>query len=443
MPALRGIGLFGGAQVVALIAGLLLQITVARALSPIDYGRFVISQSILQAALILLMSGVPGALRQFVSAMPGALRLAWRRLWLVQVPVAAASALGLAVAAPVLCRFLNDPQLSPVLSVTALELALKAGVLEPCWYLLNALSRHRLQAVLIAGHSVLRFLCVAWVLWLSPGLVEGVGGLLLSAVVSLLLVVPILTHIISRSRTRSDRSVGRDLSRHLRRWMGLAPIGDALNYLLIPANIWLLKAMSEDQSLVGVYGGCYMLAQAIFPFGLVLSRACFAQVAQATAAGHPHEAGTLVWQVFRVSFVATALGTAIALLIGDKIVACLYGSSFRGSGSLLGLLCLGMAAMAVQCFLCDMLSAARRLRIRLALLLLITAASIPTTTYLARAHGAIGAAWALAFTGVFAVTAASVAFHCAIGSAIPRPFFPQSGPCGAPFVNPARAGLSS
>jgi O-antigen/teichoic acid export membrane protein len=218
----------------------------------------------------------------------------------------------------------------------------------------------------------------------------------------------------------------------------MAPIGDALNYLLIPVNIWLLKAMSADQSLVGVYAACYTLAQAILPFGLVLSRACFAEVARATAAGHPDEARMLVWQVLRACFVATALGTPIALFFGDKIVACLYGSSFRGSGSLLGLLCFGMAAMAVQCFLCDMLSAAHRLRIRLALLLLFTAASIPTTAYLAKTSGTVGVAWALAFTGISAVTATSVAFHYALGSAISRPLFPQSGTAGAAFVNPGQ-----
>ncbi|HID75450.1 MAG TPA: hypothetical protein EYP56_05570 [Planctomycetaceae bacterium] len=421
----HGVALFGAGQAVALASGLIVQVIVGRALGPADYGRFVIVHSIGLAALTVLMGGAPGALRQYISVSPRALRLAWQQVWVLQMPIAAGFALILTVSAPLVCHALDEPRLFPGLSVVAIELTVRAGALEPCWYLLNGLGCHRMQAVLMSGYSVLRPVCVACLLWLSPSVVGALAGLFVAAAVSLLLALPILARMALHSPPMDDESVRGGLRLHVARWVHLGPVADAFNYLLVPANLWLLKALSEEASHFAVYSACYILAQAILPFGLVLSRAYFAHVAGAYAAGRVRQARVWAWRVVRISMIATVLGTVVALAAGDHIVGQLWGSSFRGSGVLLGLLCLGTAAIGVHRFLCDMLAAVGRLKIRLALCVAIAAATVPATAFMAKIGGASGAAWALAMTGSVAVAASAITFHFAARSTGPERALPQ------------------
>jgi len=412
---LRGVSLFGLAQVAALVAGLVLQAVVARALAVGDYGRFVVAHSVSVAALMLLMSAVPNALRRLVSVDCGNLRSAWRAVWLVQLPISVLFAVILCCLAPLVARAMNDLLLTPALVIIAAELGVKAGLLEPGWHLLNGLGRHMLQACLMTGHSMLRVVCVICVLQVSVGLVESVAGLLLSAAVSATIAVPIVQRLAKNMPGDPYGGLGRELLR----WAKLAPGVDALNYLLVAANLWMLKAMTVDPSLVGTYAACYMLTQTILPFSLVLSRGCFASFAGAVSKDEMQDASRLLSQVARLAALATGWGGVLAILHGEAIVSLVYGVRFAAPGMLLALLGLGMAGMGMLWFFCEMLGAAGRLKDRLGLMMGVSAASIAVTALLARTWGPWGAGWALVITGSSGTLAASVLLRSLVGAFLP------------------------
>lgn len=58
---------FSIGQFLSLIAGLMLQVIVARQLLPADYGRFVIANTVLLALTLALVSAVPKAIARVVS----------------------------------------------------------------------------------------------------------------------------------------------------------------------------------------------------------------------------------------------------------------------------------------------------------------------------------------------------------------------------------------
>lgn len=415
----RSASWFGMAQAVAVLAGLALQLLVARTLSPADYGRFVLAHSVLLAALVLTAGAVPNALRRLVSLDGGLVHTALRAVATWQVPIALLAGAALGVAAAPVARVLGDEPLHAALLIVAAELTVRAGLVEPCWHVLNGAGRHATQALLIGSHGLLRLACVAAMLSLMPSLGGALAALLLSALASAALALPILLHLAWTSpRPAGDVAIAGEL----RRWLRLAPGADLLYYLLIAGNLWILKAVAADAAEVGVYAACYMLAQGLLPAGMVLSRTCFSRVAQLAGRGEGPQAAWLVGQVLRLVVPAGVLGVVVAFACGEWIVERLFGTEYAGTGLLLGLTVCGTGCLALHWFLGEMLAAANRLRARLGVLAGVAAFSLPVTLLCARSGGPRGAAAALLMTGAVGVVAAACALRRALG-----PFFPRPG----------------
>jgi len=242
MMPLKGIGGFGIAQIVVLATGLTLQTLTARWLSTSDYARFAMAHSVSCASAILLMSGIPNGLRRLLSASPSMLPAAWRSILYVQFPLTGVFAAVLVALAPLASSAADDPQLAIALRVVAGELLLRAGIVEPCWGILNGLGYHKLQASLIATHSLLRCLCVSCMLCWNPVLFNAVMCVMIGALISVVLVALIMRRL-SRGLVAEAGGVPAGL---MMRWLTLSPVADAIGYLLVAGNL----AFDGDKSLV-------------------------------------------------------------------------------------------------------------------------------------------------------------------------------------------------
>lgn len=418
---------FALAQATALAAGFFMQVLVARTLSVPDYGRFVMLHSASLGAIMLLTSAIPPALKYSVSVTPTAARTAWRIVWRGQLPVALASSVVLAVLAPCLCHAVGDPRLLPALWIATAEVAAKAGIVEPCWHLLNGAGWHRWQAALMTGHSLLRALCVACAVAVDPRLEAAASGLLLSAVLSLAVAMAAIARLLSGSPSTPDGPAHLAMHGHVRRWIRFAPLADAVTYGLAAWNVWWLRAITAEEAVVGRYAACYVLAQAIVPLGLALSRAYFAPFAQAIAGSRTEQAAELLCRAVRVSAVAAGLGIGVAFLRGDMLLSAVYGSRFAGSGPLLGLLSLGMAGMAAHLFVSEMMGAAGLVGTRLLVAVGVAAVSIPATVLLTWAMGAHGAAWGLVVAGAAAMSGSAIAVARHVRPRLPAPTLARVG----------------
>lgn len=297
----------------------------------------------------------------------------------------------------------------------AIELSLKAGWLEPSWHVLNGLGRHRLQATLIASHSLLRLLCVGGGLWAWNTLPSALMGLIVATGVSSLLVA-----VVSDDRERSGIVTATDtgLRELLLPWLRFSLLVDALNQVLAFAGLWMLTGVTAD-SPMGGYAACQMLVQPLLPLGLVLSRAAFAPFARAIADSRGPDAAHILAECTRWAALFIGLGFLVAQQHGRFLLALLFGHQLASEGDLLGRLFLGMSGIAITCFFCDMMAAGYWLRRRCQVMVGVACVSLPVVYMLVRWSGATGAASGTLITGMLGVLIAGGVLSRVVGAFVP------------------------
>jgi len=391
----RSTRLFAASQTWLLVVGFALQVLVSRSLGAADYGRLVVVQMIGLALMTLVMSVVPNALRRAVSLHPASLGYACRMVGSRQFPLAVLLGGGLWMAAPALAGVFHDESLSPGLRWLALDVALKGGLLEPGWQLLNGAQRHGTQSVLMAAHGLWRLVGVASALTFQPTLDGAFLGLLTSSVVSSSCVLLCL----KRACRRIVVDEGHTPDIGLWRWMQFATVADVLNQLLASTSLWLLKGFSTDEGSFGAYAACHMLVQPVLPCGLILSRSIFAAIARIVDIDRVLSLNMLRRSTER-AVVLAALGIVLAQSRGSSIVTVVYGAGLSECGPLLGMMSAGMAGLALMWFFCEMLGAGNWLSARLAAVVGTTLVALPLAVMLIRAWGAAGAGIASMLVGI-------------------------------------------
>ena len=430
------VAVFASGQFLSLVAGLGLQVIVARSLLPADYGSFVIANTVLLALTLGLVSAIPKALGRIVSVDHRQLRPAGRTILGLQFPICCTVALLLWAVAGWDAGFLTDARLQLALQFIVIELVLRAGLLEPAWSLLNGLRYHRTQATLMLAHSLFRLTCVGLFLTSGTELNSGteltgcILALAAASVMSLLVVVPVLARVrrvadpsprlspLKRGEgvtTHSPLQTGEGVknaapfsegqgvqqtSWQLARWLRWAPLAEILNYLVVASNLWFLKWISHDPVGIGLYAACFMLAQATMPFGIAVSRGLFATWANLFYEQRLQDAAVLLRSVLRSLFVVASGATTVAFVAGAAVVELFYGSDYQNSGVLTGLLFTGTLGIALVWLLGDVLSAAQKLRTRLVFMIALGVIAAASCAVLIPAYGTTGAAGALMLTGI-------------------------------------------
>ncbi len=429
--------MFAVAQGFSLCAGLGLQVLVARRLTTDDFGRFAIAGTVVLALTLGLVSAIPKALARVVSIDRSLLPIAWRRVWMIQMPVSLLVAMTLATVSIGGLRYWSDDLLGIALAVVALELVFRAGVLEPGWGLLNGVRRYRTQAGLMLLHSVLRVVFVGIAIVWGAGLNGCLLALAGNAVLSTLILVAVVGALCHESRgvgTGVDERASKSslLSQaELVRWVRWAPAAEVLNYVVVASNLWLVKVFLDDASGVGVYAACFSLAAAVMPFGIAVSRGTFASFAAMINDKNTDQASILLQQVLRGMFIVGSCGVCTAFVLGTSIVAALFGIPYRPDGHLLGMLVTGTYGIALVWMLGDVFNAAGALRTRLAVMIGLTAFSIGSVATLAPIGGSMGAALALMLTGIVGTAAMLAAVVRFLPGCIPAMTFARCSVAGA------------
>lgn len=397
LAMIRGSRWFAAAQAVVLLSGFVLQVTVGRLLSSADYGRFVVVHSVGLVLVTVLMSVVPNAVRQTVSVNPGMTTFARRMIWRVQWPLAFVVAATLALLSRVFGTWFKDAELGVAFRWLAIDLTLKAGLLEPSWYLLNGLGHHRRQAVLIAGHGFFRLLFVVSALLQWGTLESALIGLIVATVLSSCLAVVGL-----RSQTQEVDSAlltSESLRRLVTPWLKFSLLVDVLNPVLAFVSLWVLKSMQDDFQ-TGAYAACQMLVQPLLPLGLVLSRAAFSPFARAVAESRREAATLILTRCFRWAALFVGLGYVVTQQSGSFLLSLIYGAPLASEGRHLGTLFLGMSGLAMTSFCCEMMAAGYWLSARCRVICGLTLFALPLSIVLVRIEGSSGAASATLLTGI-------------------------------------------
>ena len=394
------------AQVVVLAAGLALQSTAAKGMSAADYARFALTHTVILAAAHLLCGTLPRAFARQVSLEPASLPSTWRLVFSLQLPASAVFALVLWTCGGRISGLLQDRQMVPLISLAALVIVVYSGMLEPAWHLLNGLRKHRLQATLMGTHAVLRYAAVYLVLCRRGSATWAVSGLLIAALTSTLIVVPILTSLVWHT---PPCGAAKGLkAAEIWNWIRFAPAVDLANYVLIVFNLALVKACVDDADAVAVYAACFVLAQANLPICRSVSRGFFSHLAAASHAGNEGECRRLLTTVSRILVIGLSLELAVAIRVGEPFVEWFSGMPLPHCGLPVTLM-LGAGLFGSAYVFSELLASAGRLRLRLLAAALYGVVGLGLNCALAPAYGVRGSAAAFLTSGLLALGAVAIA----------------------------------
>jgi O-antigen/teichoic acid export membrane protein len=421
------IATLGGAQVVGLAAGLLTQLLAGRALSPSEYSSFATANLISLFSLVLLIGGVPLALRRLVSLHPERFGMAVGLLLRLQLPLGVAAGAAVAGARQPLAELFNAPALAPLFVVLAIEITIRAGFLEPCNHLLNGAGLFGAQAVVTAVYSAGRLLFIAVLLALGTGLSGAVAGLALAALIASTLATTIVAR---QGPIVFVPPATVNWSQDILHWIKYSCGYEVFSFLLVAMNLWIVKVMHPDDPQLGLYAAGTMISRASFPLAQALTGGTFAWIATAHAEGELGRVSEMLGQLSSALAVFVVPATLLAFLYGAELLEAACGPGYGGSSFLCGLLFAGTGLAATNLCLGEVLGASNRLTARLSVTVLVFVLDLPMTIVLTKFAGLEGSAWALlAGQGVLAVTLAALVRN-AVGAFVPWRFFGMIAPAG-------------
>jgi O-antigen/teichoic acid export membrane protein len=405
----------GGTQAVALLSTFLIHMLAARTLTASDYGSFALCWLLSTGCQVLLVGGIPYALRRAVSVDPPTRRLIRRYVLLGQLPISLAVALALAAGARPLAEFVGEPELVLALALLGGEILFHTGLVDPCLQILNGARADRLYTALAVGYHLARLVLTASFLQAPGGITGGMLGLLLAAGLGAAFALPTLwlfpTHGRPSRRAREARGVAA--------WMKTGYAHELFNFLTGAVNLWLVQLCVEERQFVGLYSVCTMLSRAALALAAVLVGASFAPLACAFRDGNRHQARVIIRTGVQAAVLLLLPAGAIIFCYGDRLLGLLCGSAYRNSGGLLLVLLAGFSLLTLCSFLAEVLGAAGRLGLRLAVAAGLAEVVTVVSTAFLFLLGPRATAWALPLAGCVGVLVLGYAVCYLVGPCVP------------------------
>ncbi len=404
----------GATQAVAVLSNFLIHVLAARSLPATVYGSFALCALLGGGCQVLLLGGIPYALRRAVSVDPAAGAFALRYVLLGQIPISLTAALAVAAAAPALARLLADPELTAALVLVGAEVLFRTGLIDPCLQVLNGARADRLQALLAIGYHVARLVLAAVCLDAFGGLTGGVLGLAIAAALGAALSLPILWLLPSRGPV-SAAGPALDLAA----WMKTGYAHELCMFLAGAVNLWLVQFLVREREFVGVYAACTMLSRSALTLATVLIGAAFAPLARAFHDGDREGARAIVGHGCRTAVVVLLPAAAVILCYGGPLLAILCGPAYRGAGGAFVVLFSGFGLLGVCSCLTEVLGAAGRRHFRLAVAAGLAGGVGGGSAVLLGLFGPGTVAWAVPLAGGIGVVALGSGVCRLVGTFVP------------------------
>jgi O-antigen/teichoic acid export membrane protein len=379
-------------QAVTILAGLGTHAVCLRALGLADYGRFVTVNLLGLCCSLLLLSGIPQAVRLATAAEPGTAPEARRWIIRYHLPLTLGVVTVLLSVAPAVADHLGDPALVTPLWLTTAEVAARAGLFEPWVLLLNATGRQRAQAVVQAALAIARLAAVGALLAAGGGLVGAVTGLTLTALAGSAAAAAGLALVRGKVRSPTDHFRQRVLGA-IRYTVGY----DLFPFLLPGTSVWVLKAAGHDAEFVGFFSACVMLFTPLVALGAVVGAGVYPDLAKGFASGDRAAARAIASHAARVVLLAVALAAALTAARGADVARVLSGSP-AGTGFTLRAVVVSSGCLGATLFFMEVLAARGLLGLRFRLMLGLTLAHAASTCGLAAAAGPTGVVSAMLLT---------------------------------------------
>lgn len=352
------------AQIVFLLSGYGVNIFLARAFGPAEYGLYSIVISLITLLSLVLVSGVQGAVSKFVSQCKEKAESVKRAALKLNGAVAAVAFFAYFFAADFIASLLNDPSLAPFIRFSS--------IIIPGYFLYpvflgyhNGLKQYKKQSLITIVYSLAKFLLIIFFVLIGFSVFGAIGGFASATIMAL------LPGIFFSGINKASESF--DLKKLLRFAIPLTLFAFSIEFSL-SLGLLAVKSILGGNVLVGYYNAALQISRLPYYFCISLGTAFFPLASGSFSEKNKTE--------FRRHFKKTLKYFAIfavpcALLVSffsKPIVEMLFGAEFVSSAQALSIL--GIAAIFVCLFylLCIALIAVEKQK--LAMLLAIAVLTI-------------------------------------------------------------------
>ncbi len=357
-----------------------------RTLPEATYGSFVVVLSIIAWTKNLhravLIPGLQKAVSEEHSRLASALSVA-RKVYVPFTLILLAVFLGLT---PVLGRIFGDRSLVFLLVLSSAEIPFCA--LETLGRrLFNALRRYTTEALLMVVFSFTRALVACALILIGFGAAGGVGGLAMGSVAAGVLAWFLLV----REKRRQPASHYPPMLRRSLSWTAVSvPMIFGWTTLGV-VDLWLVKGLLEDATLVGIYGAAYTISRLPQFLNQGLAGAVYPRVSGLLAAGRKTQARSASRESLRLVIV---IFTPICCLVASSatdLASLLFTARYACAGPPLALLIFANGLLAYLVLNLSLIAATDRPGVRMSIVLALLPVVVVLNLLFIPVWGLIGA----------------------------------------------------
>ena len=391
--------LLTASQVVAMAAGFVAQIVVARILLPAAYGSFAVALSVLTWVEPLVIGGFTIALAQAVSADPRNLADAVRWVKRIFVPYSLVVWLVYSAASNLIASGLGDSRLAMLLLMAGLELP-SIAVFAASRELLMGIGAAGRQASVISIYALLRAVCIIAV----AVTIESAAGVLAGNALAALLAAVIAVMLLRSSISHHTQSVPPSFSDgSLETTVLRSGIPTLLLVLLtqftLTIDLWTVKRLVIDPQVVGHYAAGRLFAFMPYMLATGLNLALFPALCRELGRGDRAQALSLAREAVRVLVVCLVPLCAIVLPTAAPLASLLFSEEFGPAASTMAVLTIGLSFFSIAGTLQAVLIAHGRFVFNTVFASVLSVTALVLCGGLVPAYGVAGAAWATTLTG--------------------------------------------
>jgi stage V sporulation protein B len=377
------------AQMVFLLSGYVIHLVLGRYFGPETYGTYGVVLSLMTTINLLLIVGFPQGASKYIAAGSaiGSIIRQSTKIQTIFAIVIFAAYLGLA---GVVADALNDPSLAPYIRISAFVVPVYALY---CMYnngYLNGLRRFDKQAKTLIISSVVKMGAVFALVFLGLGVNGAIFGYLAAAIVGLFLAWRYLGTV-----ARSAASF--DLKKLLK--FGIpATILSVSIFLLINIDLFMVKAILQDNVSTGYYTSAGMLAKIPYYIFTGLSLIVLPSISRSVAINDVAMLRSYIRQAMRHMLILLLPLVLVISATSSELISLVYSSAYIDAARPLSLLIVGLGLLSIFLMLTNIIMGSGKPKIAMLLGLLMVPLDVGLNLWLIPHHGLMGAAIATTAT---------------------------------------------
>jgi len=408
-----------GSQVVAMAAGFVAQVAVARILLPAAYGSFAVALSVLAWVEPLVSGGFTIALAQAVSADQRNFADAVRWVKRIFVPYSLVVWAIYSAASNLIASGLGDSRLAMLLLVAGLELP-SIAVFAASRELLMGVGAAGRQASVISVYALLRAAFIITIGVITQSAAGALAGNALAALAAAGIAVILLRSSIShRTQSAPAPCVSRPLATSVLHSGLPTLLLVLLTQLALTIDLWTVKRLVVDPQAVGHYAAGRFFAFIPYMLATGLNLALFPALCRELGRGDRAQALSLVREAVRVLVVCLVPLCAIVLPTASPLARLFLSEEFGRAASTMAVLTIGLSCFSITATLQVILIADGRFVFNTVFAVVLSITALILCKALVSGYGVDGAAWATTLTGAGAAALLTIYTGRCFGRLLP------------------------